>query len=451
MGERRLFPASIVDELTYCVEGVASGLHLVYTWIFTLEGEVSTEATQKALDETLNYYPKCKCILTNNYPSYKRWFRYRWERTKSTGRDILQEIELPDHDFNIEEAVDYYVCNHVPLSIDLSSHIPLKVLLIRQPKRAFLFFILHHAVADGVGSFSFIQKFITYYEDIFYQRETVENQPARFEDISVPEIPFRWDYLAPHRIRPYLSYNSLFRKEPPVRLYPHKFPGESGTFVAGIRTVSSQRLEAIGTIAKKNQATINDYLLATTFQTAKMWSRGWAGQSERIYVTVPMNLRSPEDCTMSNILSSANVSFRADVIGDKEKLLQLIREEMTALTKNDIAQTMANLSCFLKPIPITLRKLLLKYSIPGFSPTLLLSNLGVLSPNPSHKDEKGFHYLGPARICNIHLIPNAGTWPDLLVSTYNKQMVVTIAVLSSCFSPEEAERFLNCFVSNLME
>jgi len=124
---------------------------------------------------------------------------------------------------------------------------------------------------------------------------------------------------------------------------------------------------------------------------------------------------------------------------------------MNALTRNDIAQTMVNLSCLLKPIPLALRKLLLKYAIPGFSPTLLLSNLGVLSPNPSHKDEQGFHYLGPARICNIHLIPNAGTWPDLLVSTYNKQLAVTIAVVSSCFSQEEAERFLNCFVSTLME
>ncbi len=186
MGERRLFPASIVDELTYCVEGVASGLHLIYTWIFTLEGEISTEATQKALDKALNYYPKCKCILTNNYPSYKRWFRYRWEYTEVRGKDIVEEVKLSDPDFTIEKAVDYYVNNHVPLSIDLSSHIPLKVLLIRQPKRAFLFFILHHAVADGVGSLSFIQKFITYYEDIFYQREAVENQPARFEDINMP-------------------------------------------------------------------------------------------------------------------------------------------------------------------------------------------------------------------------------------------------------------------------
>jgi len=451
MGERRLFPASVVDELPYCVEGIAKGLHFVYGWILTLEGEVSSDVTHRALDRAFSYYPKSTCILVNNYPSYKRWFRYCWEHTAVRGKDIVDEVTLSDPDFTIEKAVDYYVHNHVSLSIDISSHIPLKVLLIRTPQRTFFSFIMHHSLSDGMGSFCFIQKFIECYEDIFYQREPADHHSPRFEDISLPPIPFRWNYFSPRRIRPYLSYNDLFRKEPPMRLYPHTFPEDYGTFVAGVRPVPPQHLEAMGRTARKNQATINDYLLATTFQTAKTWSRAWAGQSERIYITVPMNLRAPEDCTLSNILSSANVSLRADIIGNKETLLPLIREEMNTLARNDIAQTMVSLSCLLKPVPLALRKLLLKYAIPGFSPTLLLSNLGVLSPNPSHQDEHGFHYLGPARICNIHLIPNAGTWPDLLVSTYNKQLAVTIAVVSSCFSQEETERFLNCFVSTLME
>ena len=47
------------------------------------------------------------------------------------------------------------------------------------------------------------------------------------------------------------------------------------------------------------------------------------------------------------------------------------------------------------------------------------------------------------------MIPNAASRPDLLVSTYNNQIAVTMAVLSSCFSPEAAERFLDSFVENL--
>jgi NRPS condensation-like uncharacterized protein len=164
---------------------------------------------------------------------------------------------------------------------------------------------------------------------------------------------------------------------------------------------------------------------------------------------VPINLRTPEDRTMSNILSSVTISLTPEALGEIDSLLSLIREQMTALDKNGIARTMLNLSCLLKPVPLALKRYLLKRSFPGFSPTLLLSNLGVLSPNPSHKDEQGFHYMGPARIDNIYVIPNAASWPDLLVSTYNNQIAVTMAVLSSCFSPEAAERFLDSFVESL--
>lgn len=446
---KQRFPASIVDEITYCVESAYSSLHLIYSWIVTLEGEVSSEVSRKALDHTLNYYPKCRCILVNNYPSYKRWFRYRWELTESTSKDILQEIELSDPNFTIRETVDYYVHNHISLSIDLSSHIPLKVLLIRTPQRTFFSFIMHHSVADGVGSISFIQKFITCYEDIFYEREPADTRRGSFADISVPSIPFRWNYFSPRRLGPYFSYNKLFRKEPPVRLYSQQLPVDSAKFVAGVRDLPSQHLAVIRATAKKHQATVNDYLLAALFQTVKKWSREWIGQSERIFITVPTNLRPPEDRTMSNILSSVNLSLKPELIGDTGELLQLIRQEMALLHKNEIAQTMANLSCLLKPIPPSLMISLLKRSAPDFAPTVLLSNLGVLSPNPAHQDEEGFHYLGPARICNLHVIANAGAWPDLLVSTYNKQLAITQAVMSSCFSRETAERFMDNFVGEI--
>lgn len=449
---KRQFPASIVDEITYCVESAYKGLHLVYSWIFTLEGKVSTEVSREALDRALNYYPKCRCILVNNFPSYKRWFRYRWEHTDTTGKDILQEIELANPSVSIQDVVDHHVHNHVSLSIDLSSHIPLKILLIRTPQRTFFSFIMHHAVADGVGSISFIRKFITCYEDLFYQRKTAaDHQPSRFEDISVPHIPFRWNYFSPRRLGPYFRYNNLFRKEPPVRLNAHQTPVDSAEFVAGVRDLPPQQLEEIRTTAKKHQSTINDFLLAALFRTVKTWTRKWINRSERIYIAVPTNLRPPQDCTMSNILSSVNLSLKPELIGNEGELLQLIREEMTVLTENEIAQTTANLSCLLKPIPLFLMTRLLKRSIPDFAPTVLLSNLGVLSPNPGHQDEEGFHYLGPARICNIHVIPNAGGWPDVLVSTYNKQLAVTQAVLSSCFPVETAERFLDALVREITD
>ena len=54
----------MVDEITYCTDRAYANLSLNYAWIFTLEGEIDTDAFQKALDHTLDHYPKGKCILT---------------------------------------------------------------------------------------------------------------------------------------------------------------------------------------------------------------------------------------------------------------------------------------------------------------------------------------------------------------------------------------------------
>jgi NRPS condensation-like uncharacterized protein len=309
--------------------------------------------------------------------------------------------------------------------------------------------MMHHALADGVGSISFIQKFITCYEDIWYQRKPADQGGGRFEDISLPHIRFHWGHFSPRLLRPYLRYSSLFRKEPPVRLYAGEVPIDSAVFVADVRNLPSRQLDTIRATAKQHQATVNDLLLAALFRTAKKWTRESARLSERIFITVPVNLRSPGDRTASNILSSVNVSLSPAVINDTAELLQLIRKEMDSLSTNDIARTMINLSCLIKPLPLTLKRFLLKRSFPGFSPTLLLSNLGVLSPNPSHTDEEGFHHMGSARISNIHVIPNAGAWPNVLVSTYNRRMAVTMAVMSSCFSPESSCRFMDSFLEEI--
>jgi NRPS condensation-like uncharacterized protein len=449
MTVKRRFPVSIVDEIPYCVESAFPGLHLFYAWIFTLKGEVSRDACQKALDHTLNYYPKCKCILVNDYPSYKRWFRYRWELTDCSAPDIFQELEISDPDFSTTDAVAYYVNNRPALSIDISSHPPLKVLLIRTPKKTFLFFFFHHAVADGLGSFFFIQKFIQYYEEIFYQKALSGNQGTRLEDISAPQIPFRWNYFSLRRLRPYLKYSTLFRQEPPVRLYAPEAVDVSGGSASCVRLISASQLKEIRTTAKKHQATINDYLLAAAFRTVKQWAGEWIGQSERIYITVPMDLRSPEDRTLSNTLSGANIALQPERIVSTDELLQLIRKEVIKLRDTDIARTMVYASCLFKLIPLKLRTPLLKRSVPDFAPTLLLSNMGILSPNPSHQDEEGFHYLGPARICSIQGLPNAGGWPDTLIFTYNTQMIINMSVLNSCFSQETAEQFVDAFVGEI--
>ncbi|MBW1853591.1 MAG: hypothetical protein JRJ00_02755, partial [Deltaproteobacteria bacterium] len=439
MGERRLFPASIVDELPYCVEGFARDLHLVYTWIVTLEGEVSTDVTHRARDRAFSYYPKCKCILVNNYPSYQRWFRHCWQYTNTTGKDILEEIQLPPSHASSEEAVTYYINNHARFSIDLSYQVPLKVVFVRTPQRVFLFFIMHHAVADALGGFCFIQKFIQCYEDILYQRVQESPNKSAFDGISSPDVKFQWSSFFPRNLRPNFRHFSLMRTEPPLSLFPHKTEGISGDFLATVRYLTPSQLEAIRNTTKRCKSTINDYLLAGMFKIIKTWSQKWTDQSNRIYITVPMNLRSPEDHTLSNTLSGVTVSLKPAQIGDKEELLPLIRKEINTMVNSNMPKTIINLLSLLKSLPIPLRIRTMKYSALSLALSIVLSNVGVISPNPAHRDKNGFDYMGPARISNIHFIPPVGAWPMLFICTYNKSMILNLSFLNSYFSRETGE------------
>ena len=69
-----------------------------------------------------------------------------------------------------------------------------------------------------------------------------------------------------------------------------------------------------------------------------------------------------------------------------------------------------------------------KHHTPAFYPSLCLSNLGVCEPNPSHKDDEGFHYMGQAKIRSIFTINSAIPWPQVVVVTYNGKMTVSLVL-----------------------
>ena len=78
MDKKQFYQASIVDELAHLMEKPLN-TSITQGWTFTLEGEVNSSAIREALDRCLTLYPKLKCTLTKDYPSFKRAFRYCWE------------------------------------------------------------------------------------------------------------------------------------------------------------------------------------------------------------------------------------------------------------------------------------------------------------------------------------------------------------------------------------
>jgi len=448
--EERFFPASIVDEALYLAER-AAGVPMIHGWIHTLEGEISSKAVQEALDACINYYPKFKCILVSNYPSSKRWFRYCWEYRDIKSRDILQEIEDPHMNTNGQGALTYYIKNHSSLSIDITCHVPIKVVLIRQPEQVNLIFVFHHAAVDGIGSFLFIQRFIQFYEEIFYQQKIWGDYTPDFRAISQPEIKPPWKHFSLRHFYGLRRGKALFLQEPSAQEHTQEGEEPVGKLRAVVREIPPHQFNTIRATAKKYQASFHNYLLAALFHTVKKWNQQHGEHSGCICINTPMNLRSSEDHTVGNIYSGFAISLRPELVDDRRKTLKLIREKQIVMIKNDVARTTLNLTWFLKIVPLKIKRLMLKHHIHSFYPSLGFTNLGVFSPNPSHKNEEGFHYMGPARICSISCIGIANPWPMVLVLTYNDRMAISLSVSRSRFSFEAAERFLDSFIWELIE
>jgi len=446
--EKQFFPASIIDETAYIMEEVFQ-TSLTGTIILTLEGEVRTQQVEEALDACLRIYPKFKCILVNNYPSLKHWFRYCWEFRDTKSQDILKEITTLDQDHSPQSAFTYCIQNHFLPFLDLSNHAPIQVILIRQPSQVSLLFTFHHAAIDGLGVILFMQRFIQLYEKIWHHEKNDNDSVPDFTTISQPEILVPWKNFSLKNYYAYVKQNMLLKREPPAQVL---FQGErnaTSMLLAAVRELNPSHLGKIKTIVKKYDSTFNDYLLAALFQTIKKWNQERNVKSERIYINVPVNLRTEGDRTVGNVFSGFNVSVRSEVISDKRQLLRLVRNQLLYLLKTDMARTIVHLSWILKFIPLTIKMLLFKHLPKTYYPTATLSNIGICNPNPTHQDKEGFHYMGPARISNISFLTSAVPWPQIVTLTYNNRLAICLSVSPTYFSQEFAERLLDSYVREL--
>jgi NRPS condensation-like uncharacterized protein len=448
MGTNQFFQASIVDELAHLMEKPFN-TSLTQGWTFALEGELRSIAIREALNRCLALYPKLKCTLTRDFPSLKRLFRYSWKYRNISSADIFQEIEDSNPNHSTKDILSYYRDYHASHHIEITREFPIKVLLIRQPERSHLIFFVHHAAVDGIGFLIFFESFVEFYEDTFYQREKNPSVTPDFSGISSPPIPFQWKHFLPQHSSVYRKYGVLKAQER-VAYQDGEGAGNSKEKLLAIdRELSPEQFKALRATAKEHEVTINDYLLASMFHTVKTWNQQRNQEPGRIYFNVPVNLRSPEDRTIGNIMSGFMVSLPSQLIGDKEETLKVVKEKRSLMMANNIPRKMAEISWILKPLPLSLKKILYNRHPEIYYPTLTMSNIGICNPNPSHQDEDGFQYLGSARIRTMCFIGYAAPWPQLIALTYNNRMNISLSVFRSQYSLESAEIFLDSFIEEI--
>lgn len=449
MHTKQFFNASIVDELAHLMEK-PHNTSLTQGWAFTLEGEVDSGAIREALDACLVLYPKLKCTMTGEYPSLKRAFRYCWAyRADINSTSLFREIEDLNPDQAGRDMLSFYTDFHASHYIDITREHPIKVLLFRQAEQAHLIFFVHHAAVDGIGFLIFLRSFIGFYEDFICGRKNQFGGTPDFEGISKPDMPFAWKHFLPRRIHLRLKYGVLKDTARVACQNGRNGEGSVQKLLAIARELSPEKFNALRDSAKAQQVTINDYLLASMFQTVKKWNEQHQEPPGRIYLDVPVNLRSPADHTIGNIMGGFRLFLHPAEIGTREETLQKVKEKRSFMMEHDVAQITAEAAWALRPMPLWFKSLLYRHFPQIYCPTLTMSNIGICNPNPSHKDAEGFQYLGAARISGICFIGYAAPWPQLIALTYNNRMTISLSLFRSRFSLDEAEQFLDSFIAEI--
>ncbi len=446
--QQQFFPASILDEAAYFMEG-AGNTTVTNGWILTLEGEVDAAIARKALLATFDCYPKYKCILTKDYPSVKRWFRYCWDYRETVNPDdVFQEIDASGANTE-KDGVTWFRELYDSNIIDVTRHTPLKIILVRKPEETILLLFHNHILSDGRGLLGVIRRFIQMYEGTYYQSAQEEFVPD-FASIPLPVIRPPWKDCSRRHWDIFLKRCRLMMREPAAEVHHHGREGGGRGLMLVARVLSPDHFSLLKSIAKMRQATINDYMIAAMFKTMKGWNEQHGGRSGRFYINVPVSLRSPEDTSASNNLGGITISPDPEALDNNGELLNQVRTQRTFLTENDAARIDPALAWILKFTPLKLQELMFKHHSHALYPSLCLSNIGICDYNPSHKDEQGFQCMGKARIIGSNVVTAAIPWPQILIHTYTNRMEVSLSVVRSHFSLETAREFLDMYVRELL-
>ena len=452
MTDQIIFPASIVDESAYLLEKSAK-YPLTFHIILTIDGEVKSKIIREALTASLALHPKLQCILTKNYPSTKSWFRYCWKYLNIDSRDILTETEDTEPEYGSREVLSYFMKNHFSPYLDISRHPPLRVKIIKQKGRIIMVFLFHHAAVDGLSGLMFVQSFVQNYEKIFYHQNEGGYRSPDFKSISRPEINSPFCGFSLPNFYNNLKYASEFMLQPPTPIITEGDKKSDGDAIAVCREIPPDQYIKIRADAKKYRTTLNHYLLSTAFLTIKKWNQEAANRAGRIYVNVSVNLRSPKEShILGNLLSGVNISLKTDSINHRKEILSMLRKKWIFLKDNMIAQKTIDFSWFLRPIPLGIKKIISNINLMRpFSPSIALPNLGVYSPNPTHRDENGYHCLGPACITKVIPLTLILPWPQIALLIYNERMIFNLTAFRSHVSQKEADKLLDCFIRQLTD
>jgi hypothetical protein len=309
------------------------------------EGRIDRRAFDAGLTFGLKRNPLFRALIDTSGPGPLAW--------KLT--DHRPEVDWAPVGTPLGTAYDAYV--------DLRSEIGLRIWVRESEERSTVLLHFHHACADGLGGYAFIEDFLAGYAAAFPEGPAVtprqlEPERLRHREDFGPDTRGRYRRLADSLIG--LRESIRFFAESPRPLAVQTLPplaAQSSSPLAPATAsaaadpspacgftslpLSEQLAAGLRRVATENNATVNDVMLRDLFLTLRTWNRQ-AGEDpgrRRLRILMPQSLRNRDDRGLpaANKLSFAFATRRGNQCDPPQKLLESISRETELVRKHRLS------------------------------------------------------------------------------------------------------------------
>ncbi|HEX4142350.1 MAG TPA: hypothetical protein VHY91_02275 [Pirellulales bacterium] len=449
-----IFPLPLTPMEAFLLADGRAGYPMMADIQLHFVGALDRELFELALEDALARNPLYRCLVGRDPRLGQVWLPSAQ----------MPSIDWAPHGAPLDERYD--------ATVDLTTQIGLRIWVRQGADRSTVLLHFHHACADALGTFAFVEDLLAAYAMLCPGGQIVARRPldpSRLPRRGLASIPKRNWYQQIFDL--YFGGREALRffLQGPVPLASGATqsdgdgpvgggsPAENGSPRAGremlTRALGPEVTNQLRNVASGVGVTVNDLLLCDMFATMRRWNLAH-GQTDgrcRLRILMPQNLREPEDgaTPAANIMSFAFLTRRSDDCQDSRVLLPSIHAETEAIRRGRLS------AYFLGSLATALAAGVLDKLLASrfcFS-SVVLSNFGVptrrfIAEFPRTADGL---IVGNTVFCGVTGVPptRPGTRAAFAVVTSAYDLTISLKCDPRHFGPVDAVRLLDEYVNQV--
>lgn len=411
---------------------------------FSFRGVVERPRFEAAVRAVLNEHPLLMSII-------------RGKQTSRTGALYWQTTDVPVP-LHWERSGSTDGLPNWPRPIDLAAEPPLRVYVQQQEKGFSLILQIHHAAADALGVFRFMQDVLAHYGGAY---DATIRDTAKFADrcrFDYGDIPMgRRYYQNLVRVAKYFSFSPSCLRFSQQRCPTGDTdrPELAAWPPATTRRFDVPTTERLIAAAKSRGVTVNDLLLAGLFLTLGSWNFRSRISGENIRVAMPLNMRQTHHRWLpaANIVSMCFLDRMMHPNADRETLVRGIRRETALIKELRLGSAMLGALRLSGCLPGGLEAFLrLQAHVLSCPVTSVLSNIGVAFQG-SGLPRRSDGCIAVAEIVLVRVEALAPSRPSMPVgftaTTYAGRLGLTLSYDPSRVNPSDANSLIVEFADSV--